>query len=170
MQRCVQKIEVTRTRLWVRFKPTSLGLDYDDEVQSNNALIEIPVALKRCGMAMKLIINPEVQRATRKKDTTTMIALLAKTNDWFSRLKSGECKSVSELAEEDNVRGKHICKLLPLAFLSPEIQQRIMLGEHPPELNALQLIKRTPFPHDWAEQKRVLGFLHPAGKAHSPIL
>ena len=123
MQRCVQKIEVTRTRLWVRFKPTSLGLDYDDEVQSNNALIEIPVALKRCGMAMKLIINLEVQRATRKKDTTTMIALLAKANDWFSRLKSGECKSVSELAEEDNVRGKHICKLLPLAFLSPEIQQ-----------------------------------------------
>ncbi len=160
MQRCVQKIEVTRTRIWVRFKPTSLGLDYDDEAQSDSALIEIPAALKRCGMAMKLIINPEIQRPTRKKDTTTMIALLTKANDWFSRLKSGECKSVSELAEEDNVRGKHICKLLPLAFLSPEIQQRILLGEHPPELNALQLIKRTPFPHDWDEQKRVLGF-HP---------
>lgn len=58
----------------------------------------------------------------------------------------------------------------PLALLSPETQQRILVGDHPQELNAQQLIKRIPQPNDWTEQKRVLGFLHPAGKTHSPIL
>ena len=99
----------------VRFKPTSLGLDYDDDAQSNSILIEIPAALKRCGMAMKLIINPEIQRPTRKKDTTTMIALLAKANDWFSRLKSGECKSISELANEDGSSKEFRCQMTGLS-------------------------------------------------------
>ena len=48
-------------------------------------------------------------------------------------------------------------QFLPLALLWPEIQQRILPGEHQTELNALQLIKRTPFPHEWAEKKKSLG-------------
>jgi DNA invertase Pin-like site-specific DNA recombinase len=158
MQRCVQSIEVTRTRLWVRFKASSLGLDLKDETQDETSLIEIPVLLKRCGLAMKLIMYPDTVRATRKKDTTTMIALLAKATDWFNRLKSGECKSISALAEEDGSTAPYICKVIQLAFLSPEILNRILVGEHPPELNAQQLFKKLPLSLNWAEQGKALGF------------
>ncbi len=44
-----------------------------------------------------------------------MIALLAKANDWFSRLKSGECKSISELANEDGSSNKYICRIMPVS-------------------------------------------------------
>jgi len=30
----------------------------------------------------------------------------------------------------------------------------ILLGKHPTEIKAFQLIKRIPFPHDWAEQAK----------------
>ena len=158
MQRCVEKIEVTRTRVWVRFKLSSLGLDLEDESQDDNALLEIPVDIKRCGLAMKLIMNPERVSASRKKDTMTMVALLSKANDWFRRLKSGECNSISALAEEEGSTSPYICKVVQLAFLSPEILRRIVQGEHPPELNAQQLLKKIPLPLDWAEQGKVLGF------------
>ena len=156
MQRCIQKVEVTRRQVLVRFRPTSLGPD-EDNLHDARALIEVPVTLKRCGMAMRLIVNQEAATRSRKTDIR-MITLLTKASDWFSQLRSGECKNMAEIAKEDGTTTAYVCKIIPLAFLSPEIVRRIMLGQYPAELNAEQLLKKTPLPHDWKEQARLLGF------------
>ena len=140
----------------MRFRPTSLGLDEDD-LHDDRALIEVPVTLKRCGMAMRLIVNQEAATRSRKTDMR-MITLLTKASDWINRLKSGECKNMAEIAKEDGTTTAYVCKIIPLAFLSPEIVRRIMLGQYPAELNAEQLLKKTPLSHDWAEQAKLLGF------------
>ena len=65
---------------------------------------------------------------------------------------------MAEIAKEDGTTTAYVCKIIPLAFLSPEIVRRIMLGQYPAELNAEQLLKKTPLSHDWAEQAKLLGF------------
>ena len=86
-----------------------------------------------------------------------MLTLLVKANDWFSRLARGECRSMTDIAQEEGATIPYISRVIQLAFLSPEIQQRIMSGQYPPELNGKQLLKKIPLPLDWAEQAKVLG-------------
>jgi len=46
---------------------------------------------------------------------------------------------------------------MPLAFLAPDIIQAIYEGRQPPGLKIKRLCAQLPF--DWAEQRRVLGFM-----------
>jgi DNA invertase Pin-like site-specific DNA recombinase len=156
MQRCVQKIEVSRSLVSVRFKPSSLDVGLEDECFDDNALIKVPVAFKRCGLAMRLIVDPMTARKSKKSDMT-MMTLLVKANDWFDRLARGECRSMTDIAQEEGATIPYISRVIQLAFLSPEIQQRILLGQYPPELNGKQLLKKIPLPLEWTEQAKVFG-------------
>ena len=140
----------------MRFKPSSLGLGLEDARHDENALILIPVAFKRCGLAMRLIVDPMTARKSKKSDMT-MLTLLVKANDWFDRLARGECRSMTDIAQEEGAIIPYISRVIQLAFLSPEFQQRILLGQYPPELNGKQLLKKIPLPLDWTEQAKVLG-------------
>jgi len=45
-----------------------------------------------------------------------------------------------------------------VAFLAPDIVQRIVNGEQPIGLGTKKLLSMMPPPLDWGEQRRVLGF------------
>ena len=47
--------------------------------------------------------------------------------------------------------------MLFLALLAPDIVQMIVRQEHPHELNAERLMRLTPLPDDWEEQRALLG-------------
>ena len=47
--------------------------------------------------------------------------------------------------------------MIYLAFLAPDIVERIIRGQHPIELNARRLIRKVPLPMDWEEQRKLLG-------------
>ena len=60
-------------------------------------------------------------------------------------------------------RSQYVSRLIRLAFLAPEMVERIVAGRQPPELTAQAL--RTgcsDLPVDWATQKRALGSAQPA--------
>ena len=51
-----------------------------------------------------------------------------------------------------------ISRVLPLAFLAPDIIEAIVHGRQPVCLTARYLKRLKPLPTSWAEQRRVLGF------------
>ena len=67
-----------------------------------------------------------------------------------------------EIARRDGVGKQYVSRLIRLAFLAPEIVERIVAGRQPPELTAQALrTGRFDIPAGWAAQKRVLGFSQP---------
>jgi site-specific DNA recombinase len=73
-------------------------------------------------------------------------------------MKSGECRNFADIAIADGTSTAYVCKVIQLAFLSPEILKRILAGSYPPELNAEELMKRRiPFPLDWNAQEKLFG-------------
>lgn len=119
-------------------------------------LIEVPVQLKRCGMAVRLIVRTPGESVTRGPDPI-MIALIAKGHRWFERLSSGYCNSFNAIAQEEKVSGSYVARVIYLAFLAPDIVQRILRGDHPLDLNADRLIRMMPLPVAWGEQRTLLG-------------
>ncbi len=86
-----------------------------------------------------------------------LVAVVAKAHAWFGRLRSGKTLSVQAIATEEKVDRSYARRVVYLAFLAPDIVQRILKGDHPPTLNATRLIRMTPLPLAWAEQRELLG-------------
>ena len=123
---------------------------------SSITIMTVPVALKRCGMAMRLIVN--APGGEKRKPDPTLIALLVKAQDWFSRLSSGKVNSIRAIAQAEQVVGSYITRVIYLAFLAPDIVEAIMAGKQPPTLTAQKLLQSVPLPMHWAEQASTLGF------------
>ena len=141
--------------------PNRLSIILNSEALSESLIpecmkIEVPVELKRCGMAMKLIVRAQVNHSNRAPDLK-ILALVAKGHQWLSTLTSGKYESIHDLAQQEGVTSSYCTRLIYLAFLDPFIIQSMLAGEQPPELNAKQLKQFVPLPIDWNEQRELLG-------------
>ena len=79
--------------------------------------------------------------------------------NWMQRLTSGATTTTAELAREDGIDDDEIGRVLPLAFLAPDIVEAIVQGRQPVVLTANYLKRLKPLPASWAEQRRLLGFV-----------
>jgi hypothetical protein len=78
----------------------------------------------------------------------------------FEDLVSG--RSMVEIAKCNGVGKQYVSRLIRLAFLAPEMVERIVAGRQPPELTAQALrTGRFDIPVDCVAQKRALGFSWP---------
>ena len=101
---------------------------------------------------MKLIVHATGGAATRGPDPM-LVARIAKAHDWFNRLRSGQCNSIGAIEKEEKVSTTHMAQVLPLAFLAPDIIERIIQGSLPLELDTSRLMRLTSLPLDWREQR-----------------
>jgi site-specific DNA recombinase len=115
------------------------------------ALIDVPVQL--------IVRTPgeAAGRAWARRPDPTLVALVAKAHTWFDRLSSGRSDSVLAIARELRIGSLYVARVIHLAFLAPDIVQRIVRGDHPVELNADRLIRMVPLPMDWDAQRVLLG-------------
>ena len=118
-------------------------------------VIEVPVQLKRCGMAVRLVVRPAGSTIDAVVDAG-LVALIGKALDWFERLRSGRADSALAIAEQDQVRSAYVTGVMGLAYLAPDIVHRLVRGDHPRELTVGRLMKMLPLPLGWEAQRVVL--------------
>jgi hypothetical protein len=90
----------------------------------------VPVQLRRRGVELRLVINGGA-RASGKTDQS-LLGAVARAHCWFDDLISG--RSTVEIARRDGVGKQYVSRLIRLAFLAPEMVERIVAGRQPPEL------------------------------------
>jgi len=156
LKRIVSRITVYRDRVDIAVCLGTVCSLPDASATESMTMIVVPVELKRCGLGVRLIVRNSGEVINRGPDPT-LVALMTKAHDWFERLSSGRSESVQAIAQEEKVDRSYARRVIYLAFLDPEIVKRILCGDHPLELNATRLIRMTPLPMAWAEQRVVLG-------------
>ncbi len=125
------------------------------EAQSEEVVwLTTAIVLKRRGLAMKLIVNNDMQ--ARGPDLR-LLKLIAQGHAWLAQMTSGSCDGVQSMADEVGVDTSYVTRLMYLAMLAPDIIQTIAMGKHPAELTAEKLYRMVPLPSDWVEQRRLLG-------------
>jgi site-specific DNA recombinase len=158
LMRLVKQIVVSHTviRLMVNIE----GLWHADHAplpDDEATTLELPIQLKRRGMAVRLIVRSP--HGERQKPDGKLISLIAKGRRWFGRLASGDFATIRELADHERVSAAYVTRVVYLAFLEPGIIQHILDGSHPPDLTADRLIRSVPLPELWEDQRRLLGFV-----------
>lgn len=89
-----------------------------------------------------------------------LIALVADARRWVRELLDGHASSIQEITERERLRSGSVSRILPLAWLAPDITTAILEGRQPPNLTAKSLRSLPELPLNWTEQHRILGFSH----------
>ncbi|MFC4349198.1 recombinase family protein [Kordiimonas lipolytica] len=165
----IQRIDVSLYEIRITFDPLELRerlgaigpiSDSDetpDQQKNDPPRITVPVQLKRRGAEMRLVIPG--QKSESKPTDETLVKLVARAHCWFEDLKTGKVEKVRDIAEREQVHPADVSRILPLAFLAPDIVTAILHGEQPVDLTPQKLKRLKDLPLDWQDQRRVLGFV-----------
>ena len=149
VQALVDRIAIGTSRLQITVKAQAIG-------GSRKVAIEVPVQLQRSGMAMRLIVRNGPTPAAPTIDPK-LVALIAKAQDWFASLASGRCRGVGEIAANHDVTTSYVMRVMPLAFLAPDIVEAIVAGKGPSGLTAERLRRMGALPMAWEAQRAMFG-------------
>ncbi len=137
----------------------TIGMANRDAMQDDSNMdpheIIVPFSLRRRGVEAKLIVGDHQQIKTIDP---ILIATIANAHAWFQELASGRKSSISDIARERGLAANEVSRLLPLAFLAPDIVAAIMAGRQPVDLTVKRLTRCESLPSDWEQQRKVLGF------------
>ena len=119
--------------------------------------IRIPMRLQRRG-GRKLIMMPEGVAAPARKPSRdeTLVKALVRAHRWWRKIESGRAKSITDLAEQEDVADAYVCRLLPLTCLAPDIVEAILDGRQPKGLRLAEVLGNGPVA--WNAQRETWGF------------
>ena len=61
----------------------------------------------------------------KSRPDETLIKALVRAHRWRRKIESGHAKSITDLAEQEGVTDAHVCRLLPLTCLAPDIVEAV---------------------------------------------
>jgi site-specific DNA recombinase len=123
---------------------------------TGRAAREYPVQLRRRGVEARLVLSNKINTASTADPN--LIRLLGQAHACIDKLSGGEFKTIAELANTTGSNAAEISRILPLAFLAPEIVCEIVNGRQPVELTAEMLKRLDHLPISWKDQRVSLGF------------
>ena len=94
--------------------------------------------------------------AEQPQPNPKLVALMLQARRWFADLSSGAMSSIADLAKSDGVDRAYISRLITVAFLAPDIVERIVTGDHSATLTPERLRKACPLPERWDDQRALL--------------
>ncbi len=126
------------------------------ETAATVSVIHLPLRLKRRGVEARLVVGGDAEPVS--KPDTALINLIAKAHRWCNQMTDGSTPSITELAVRENEDRNEISRHLPLAFLAPDIVEKILKAIQPVDLTVEKLRRLGPLPCRWDEQHALLGF------------
>jgi site-specific DNA recombinase len=100
LKRLVARITVSKESLVIVLHTgAAWSLNDAPDADSPSTAIEVPVQLKRCWMAVRMIVRTPGKAANRRPDPK-LIALISKAHTWFEKLTSGRYDSIKAIAQD----------------------------------------------------------------------
>lgn len=153
--RLIDRIDAQKERLRIRINFHAL-LNLDQPCIPITGTFEVLFQRRQNGRAKPIIIKPE----DALQPDPDLIALVADARRWAHELLDGQAPSIHQITEREGLRSGSVSRILPLAWLAPDISTAILEGRQPADLTAKTLRDLKDLPLDWAKQREILGFPH----------
>jgi hypothetical protein len=136
----------------------ALGARMKSAAMQSSPAIEwtVPVSLKRSGIETRLVIPSAPPPPVHTSSVTALREAVEKALRWNQALLTDPAVSTYTLAKAEGVTQRFVAQRLQLAWLAPDIVQRILSGNVPDTLT-LEQFKNRRIPLDWAEQCTFFG-------------
>ncbi len=115
-------------------------------------ILEADAQLRRCGGEVRLLLADTEQN--RARPVPSLVRAVARAHDWMDRILSGEVPNQQALAKQTGFDKRYISRIIPLAFLAPDITEAILDGKQHPNLSLEKCINEIPF--EWSQQRAAM--------------
>jgi hypothetical protein len=117
---------------------------------SDTTRVFIPLTQgRRNGRARIVPPEPGTHFHSRSQDPHILKAL-GRAWAWRRRLETGEAATIHEIAAAEGFTDRFVSRMVRLAYLSPEVLERLVISRDPPSVSVNELIEATYLP--WAGQ------------------
>lgn len=110
--------------------------------------------LQRCGGEVRFLLPPDSDQGKRHS-VPSLIRAVARAHEWVGRILRGDSTNQRSIAEETGLDERYVSRIIPLAFLSPDLTEAILEGTHSPPISLESFDGK--FPVDWTEQRPYVG-------------
>jgi hypothetical protein len=93
--------------------------------------------------------EPKAHFQSRSQDAHILRAL-GRAGAWRRRLEAGEVATIHDLAKAEGFTDRFVSRMVRLAYLSPDVLERLVILRDPPSVSVNELIDATYMP--WAKQ------------------
>lgn len=104
---------------------------------------------RRNGRPRILPPEPGTNFQSRSQDPHILRAL-GRAWAWRRRLETGEAATIHDIAAAEKVTDRFVSRMLRLAYLSPDVLERLVILRDPPSVSVIGLIEAVNLP--WPEQ------------------
>jgi site-specific DNA recombinase len=142
-------VELKRDGLLARLA----GHESVPEVESGSTIrLAMKAYLRRHGGSVRLILPPDHGSATLT--VPPLVHAVARAHGWLQLIMRGEAPNQRALARTTGHDERYVSKILPLAFLAPDVVEKILDGKvQSPAFLSKQLLM---IQLEWGEQRRML--------------
>lgn len=117
---------------------------------NDNIRVMIPLAIRRRNGRPRFLPPEDVAARQARAQDTHILKALGRAWAWRRKLESGEMATVSDIARVERVTDRYVSRSMRLAYLSPEVLERLAIRRNPPSVSVNELIKATCLP--WRKQ------------------
>jgi site-specific DNA recombinase len=118
----------------------------------NLITLEADAQLRRCGGEVRLLLADAEQN--RPRPVPSLVRAVARAHDWMDRILRGEIPNQRALAKQTDFDERYISRILPLAFLAPDLTESILEERQSPLLSLDTF--RGAIPAEWSKQQSAL--------------
>jgi site-specific DNA recombinase len=129
-------------------------IDPSAEQGGNDSItLETSAQLARHGGEMRLQLSPDAPGSKPRPDHSLLRAI-ARAHDWVDRMLRGDTVNQRSIAAETGHDERYVSRILPLAFLAPDLIEDILEGKQLPHLSLDRRLENISA--DWSQQRTIL--------------
>jgi site-specific DNA recombinase len=123
--------------------------------EENMLLLTVSAELKRCRGEMRIVSAGDGDQLSAVRIIPALVKAVVRAHQWARLLASGQCKDLQLIADRTGLDHRYVSRILPIAFLVPEMVQTILEGRQHPGTTLEDLL--TVASLDWRKQWAELG-------------
>lgn len=116
----------------------------------NTIRVVIPLTIRRKNGRPKILPPADHTPAEARMQDAHVLRAIARAWNWRRRLERGEASTIADIAAADNVSDRFVSRMMRLAYLAPEVLEKLLIHRIPPALSLNDLMAVADLP--WAEQ------------------
>jgi hypothetical protein len=123
-------------------------------MSNNTVRVFVPLAMRRRNGRPRVMPPANATEQQVRAQDPHILKALGRAWAWRRKLESGEAATVGDIARAEKVTDRFVSRTMRLAYLSPEVLERLVVRREPPAISLAELIDATYLP--WARQTKLV--------------
>lgn len=108
--------------------------------QDNTVSVFIPLIIKKRNGKPRLMTNGNQPINPERQQKPHILRAIGRAWSWRRKLESGQFSTIHEIAKAEGVTDRYISRMMRLAYLSPEILERLVIKKEVLDISIRNII------------------------------